>query len=83
MRISGISCAFILGISLHVLSADVAVVVVRADVTAQQILICGSRPRACWNRSEQAATTVPLAQNGKKKIDLDLVRWFDRPPLRL
>jgi hypothetical protein len=64
MCISGVSGISILGVSL--LSADVAVVVVRPDITAQRILICGSRARACWNRSEQAATMVPLAQNGKK-----------------
>jgi hypothetical protein len=66
MCMSGVSGVLVLGVSL--LSADVAVVVVRPDVTAQRILICGSRTRTCWNRSEQAVTMVPLAQNGKKKI---------------
>jgi hypothetical protein len=63
--------------STCVLRADVAVVVVRPDVITQRVFICRSRTRACWNRSEQAVTMVPLAQYGKLYTSTP----FGRPPL--
>ena len=63
ISISGISSVSLVRVSL--LSADVALVVVRPDLTAQRVFICKSRTRACWNRGEQVVAMVPLTQNGR------------------
>jgi hypothetical protein len=49
-----VSGVLLVGFSLP--SADLAVVVVKADVVAQRIFIFRNRTRTSWNRSEQAVT---------------------------
>jgi hypothetical protein len=63
MSLSSVSDVSLVGVSL--LSAGVAVVVVRPDISAQRVFICKSRAMARWNHSEEAVTMEPLAQNGR------------------